>query len=114
MNRVANINNRIECHPILSGEVSTDRLTLHFDESMNMNMSKFKRLDFRKIKCILSDSRSYPFAIYIMYYDRSTGVSYMYLLNIRVNLTTQKPIEIAVEIVNQLNAMLESKNKTLE
>jgi hypothetical protein len=51
MTRTADINNRIEGHMLLSnGEVSTDGITLPFDEGMNMNMSKFKRLGIRKIK----------------------------------------------------------------
>jgi hypothetical protein len=48
MNRTNDINNRIEGHLILShGEVSTDGITLVFDERMNMNPSKFKRLGIR-------------------------------------------------------------------
>jgi hypothetical protein len=31
-------------------EVSTDGITLGFDERMNMNMSKYKKLGIRKIK----------------------------------------------------------------
>jgi hypothetical protein len=34
-------------------------------------------------------------------------------MNIRFNLTTQRPIDMAVEIVDKLNAFFESKNKTL-
>jgi hypothetical protein len=60
----------------------------------------------------MSENPGYPFAIDIVYYDRSTCGNYMYFLNFHLNLTTQKPIEIAVEIVDKLNTFLESKNKT--
>jgi hypothetical protein len=46
-----------------------------------------------------------------MYYDRSNGGTDMNLVNIRLNLTTQKPIDISVVIIDTLNTMLESRNK---
>jgi hypothetical protein len=107
------ITNRIETHLILSDvEVSPYGLRLGFNECMNINQRIYKRLAIRKIKCEISENPGYPFALDIVYYDRSTGGSHMYFLNFRLNLTTQKPIEIAVEIVNQLNAKIESINKT--
>jgi hypothetical protein len=36
-----------------NGEITTDGFTLGFDERMNTNLSKFKRLGIRKIKCEL-------------------------------------------------------------
>jgi hypothetical protein len=64
MLRTADINNRIEGHLILSNsEITIDGITLLFDERMNMNMSGFKRLGIRKIKCELSDNPGYPFYI---------------------------------------------------
>jgi hypothetical protein len=46
-----------------------------------------------------------------MYYDRSNRGTNMVLLNILLNLITQNPFDIAIEIVDKLNAFLESKNK---
>jgi hypothetical protein len=113
MNRTNDINNRIDGHLILSnGEVSTDGITLGFDERMNMNPRKLKRLGIRNIKCEIVDNPGYPSALEVMYYDRSSGGSNMNLFKFSLSLTTQKPIEIAVEIVGKLQAFLESKNKT--
>jgi hypothetical protein len=111
--RVSDIINRIEGHLILSnGEVSTDGITLDFDERMNINMSEYKRLGIRKIKCEIAENPGYPFAIEIMYYDRNSGGSNMNLFKFSLNLTTLKPIEIGNEIVEKLQAFFESKNKT--
>jgi hypothetical protein len=64
--RTADINNRIEGHLILNnGEITTDGITLGFNESMNMNPSNFKRLGIRKIKCEMVEDPGYPFSIYI-------------------------------------------------
>jgi hypothetical protein len=53
MTRISDINNRIEGHILLSDvEVSTDCLMLPLEE--RMNMSKYKGLGIRKIKCIIS------------------------------------------------------------
>jgi hypothetical protein len=113
MARISDVNNRIEGHMILSNvEMPTQGFTLGFDERMNMNPSKFKRLGIRKIKCELSDNTCYPFALDIMYYDRSNGGNDMNFFNIRLNLTSQTSYKIAAEIVSQLNATLESRNKT--
>jgi hypothetical protein len=113
MLRTSDINNRIEGHIILSDiEVSTDGITLCFDEHLNLNPSKFQRLAIRKIKCEISENPGYPFAIEIIYYDRSSGDTNMNIFKFSLNLTTQKPIEIGNEIVEKLQAFLESKNKT--
>jgi hypothetical protein len=73
MIRTADINNRIEGHLLLfDDEISTDCFTLGFDERMNMNPSKYKRLGIRKIKCEMAEDPGIPFALDIMYYDRST------------------------------------------
>jgi hypothetical protein len=49
MRRINDDNNRIEGYMILSdAEVSTDGVMLSFDERMNMNMSKYKRLGIKK------------------------------------------------------------------
>jgi hypothetical protein len=113
MNRINDINNRIEDNMILSnGEITTDGFTLGFNERMNMNQSKFKRLGIRKIKCEIAENPGYPFALDITYYDRSNGGSDMNLYRFRLNLTTQKPMEIGVETVDKLQAYLASRNKT--
>jgi hypothetical protein len=45
MTRIKDINNRIEGHMILSDvEVSTDGVILPFNQHMNINPSKYKRL----------------------------------------------------------------------
>jgi hypothetical protein len=113
MTRIKDINNRIDGHMILcDGEITTDGLTLGFDEHINMNPSKFKRLGMRKIKSELSENPGYPFGLDITCYDRSTGGNYMYFLRFRLNLTTQKPMDIAAEIVEKLQAYLALRNKT--
>jgi hypothetical protein len=43
-----------------------------------MNLIKFKRLGIRKIKCEMVEDPGYPFALDIIYYDRSTGGINMY------------------------------------
>jgi hypothetical protein len=64
MNRIADINNRIEGHMLLSNdEITTDGITLGFDERMNMNQSKYKRLGIRKIKCEMVEDPGYPFSM---------------------------------------------------
>jgi hypothetical protein len=58
MTRISDINNPIESHVILSNvEVSTDGIILPFDESMNINPSKYKRLGLRKIKFMIDDNQ---------------------------------------------------------
>jgi hypothetical protein len=80
MTRTSDINNRIEFHMILcDGEITTDRITLPFDERIHMNPSKCKRLGNRKIKCEMSENPGYPFALDIRYYDRSNGGTNMNL-----------------------------------
>jgi hypothetical protein len=67
MMRTMDINNRIEGHMLLcDGEITTDGITLGFDERMNMNMSKFKRLGIRKIKCEMVEDPGYPFSIKLL------------------------------------------------
>jgi hypothetical protein len=62
MSRISEMNNRIDGHLILSDcEISTDGFTLGFDERMNMNQRKFKRLALRKIKCEMVEDPGYPF-----------------------------------------------------
>jgi hypothetical protein len=52
MIRINDVNNSIECHMILSDvEIKIDGFSLGFDERMNVNPSKYKRLTIRKIKC---------------------------------------------------------------
>jgi hypothetical protein len=90
MTRITDVTTRIDGHMILSDvEITTDGFTLGFNEGMNMNPRKFKRLGIRKIKCEMVEDPGYPFALDIVYYDRSTGGSNMYFLNIRLNLSTQ-------------------------
>jgi hypothetical protein len=79
---------------------------------MNINPSKFKRLGIRKIKCEMAENPGYPFALEIMYYDRSNGGTDMNLFRFNLNLTTQKPGEIGNEIAEKLQAYLVSRNKT--
>jgi hypothetical protein len=71
MTRINDINNRIDGHRILSdGEISTDGIKLGFDERMNTNSSKFKRLGIRKIKCEIAENPGYPFWIVVNYYNK--------------------------------------------
>jgi hypothetical protein len=113
MARINDINNRIDGHLILSNsEITTDGLTLGFDERMNMNMSKYKRLGIRKIKCELVEDPGYPFALDIRFYDMSTGSLRLHLLNFSMNILVQNPIKIGMEIVDKLNEFIESKGKT--
>jgi hypothetical protein len=79
---------------------------------MNINTSKLKRLGLRKIKYEIAENSGYPFGLEVMYYDRSNGGSNMNLFKFSLNLTTQKPIEIGNEIVEKVQAFLESTNKT--
>jgi hypothetical protein len=108
MNRINDITNRIEGHMILSnGEVNTDGITLGFDERMNMNPSKYKRLGIRKIKCVLSDNPGYPFSMEVVWCDRSQGGSHMHMIRIKIGLTDQTFNKIAEEIKNWINSSLE-------
>jgi hypothetical protein len=108
MNRTNDINNRIEDHLILSnGEVSTNGITLGFDERMNMNPSKFKRLGIRKIKCEMVENPGYRFSMGIVWYDRSQGYSEMHFGHIKINLTDQTFNVITEEIKYQINSFLQ-------
>jgi hypothetical protein len=64
MIRISDINNRIESHVILSDvDVSIDGIIFRFDEHMNINPSKFKRLGLRQRKYLISDKPGYPFSM---------------------------------------------------
>jgi hypothetical protein len=76
MLRTSDINNRIEGHVLLyDGEITAVGFTLGFYERMNMNLSKFKRLGIRKIKCEMSENPGYPFSMEFTSYDKSQGYS---------------------------------------
>jgi hypothetical protein len=108
----SDINNRIEGHMILSnGEISTDGITLGFNEHMNINPSKYKRLGIRKINYILVDDPGYPFWLYVTFYNVINGVKNISTTNIHINLTTESISDIAYIIAARLNDFLASKGK---
>jgi hypothetical protein len=112
LTRISDINNRIEGHLILFDvEVSTDGVILPFDEPMNMNQSKYKRLGIRKIKCTQSEDPGYLFWLCVTFYHRVIGGSYINIMNIYSNLTTETTIDIGNKIISHLNDYLESKDK---
>jgi hypothetical protein len=110
MTRICNINNRNEGHMILSnGEVFTDGVILPFDERMNINPSKYKRLGIRKIKYTISDNPGYPFWIDVSYYKRVNVASIIGICNFRFNITTETITGIGSKIISKLNEYLELK-----
>jgi hypothetical protein len=111
MNRIADINNIIEVHLLLSDvEITTDGFSLGFNECMNMNMSKYKRLAIRKIKCEMVEDPGYLFYLYVTYYNIVNGDNNLYITNIQINHTTETTIDIGNKIVSHLNDYLESKD----
>jgi hypothetical protein len=115
MTRIFDITYRIESQMILcNADVSTDCITLPFDEHMTINPRKYKRLGFRKIKCIMSENPGYPFWISLIYYNRINGGNYMYFADIKINLTNQTSNDIGNEIIAQLNAFLKSNGKLID
>jgi hypothetical protein len=68
MTRRNDVNNRIKGHMILSNSViTTDGISLGFDDRMNTNPRKFKRLGIRKIKSGKSENPGYPFLMAIFW-----------------------------------------------